>query len=109
MKKNIVMLLCLFLSLSALSQTPAQQLANHIAQKMKDTLGLSTQQRNDIYNINMSLHQQKQEARQLHSGPDLRNFLQAIEHTRDSLYHNVLPNEKYLLYIEKKSNLVSAN
>ena len=91
-------------------QTPATQLANRIATKMKDTLNLNDNKRSKIYDVNMRLHNQKLAARQQYNNPDtLRVHLQMIENKRDSLYHIILPEDKYLLYKQKKRNLVTAN
>ena len=110
-KHVLILVCCSMISLFAFSQNPnpGQQLANHIANKMKDTLNLTIPERNNIYAINLNLYNQKQVARQLHSGPTLGSFLQAIEHTRDSLYNTVLPAAKYLLYKQKKSTLITSN
>jgi hypothetical protein len=90
--------------------SPASDLASRIAQKMKDTLDLSAQQKTQIYTINMQLHYKKMSARQQYFGTDsVRFYLQRIENTRDSLYHGVLSEEKYLLYQDKKTNLVTSN
>ena len=93
------------------AQPPAAiQLANHIAQKMKDTLGLTNQERAQIYTTNISLHYQKMYVRQYNTNPDsIRIKTQIIEGKRDSLYHIILPQPKYVLYLQKKRNLVSAN
>lgn len=89
---------------------PAETLSNKIADKMKDTLGLTQQQRNQVFAINMQLHQQKQAARQQYTNRDaLQAAVQQIERARDSLYQAVLPNEKYLLYRQKKRTLISAD
>ncbi|MFT3823037.1 MAG: hypothetical protein QM731_03920 [Chitinophagaceae bacterium] len=91
-------------------ENPATVLASKIAQKMKDSLSLTTEQMQSIYTINMQLHQQKMAARQQYAGnPSLGNYIQKIENTRDSLYRPVLTDEKYQLYKSKKRNLVSNN
>lgn len=88
--------------------TPATAVANHIAQKLKDTLGLSDTQKEQLYQINMQLHEAKMAKRQQYAGSDsLRLRLQWVENTRDSLYRTILNEEKYQLYIEKKKTLVS--
>jgi hypothetical protein len=91
-------------------QTPAEQLALKIAQRMKDSLQLNDQQRQQIYDINMQLHNQKMWVRQHYTAQDsLSIHTQRAEGKRDSLYHIILTNEKYLLYKQKKRNLVSSN
>jgi hypothetical protein len=112
MKKIFVLIPFLILSMGFLdAQTPvAIQLSSHIAQKMKDSLNLTAQEQNKIYGINMRLYHEKMAARQRFKDPDLlRANTQRIENTRDSLYHKVLPDDKYELYKQKKRNLVSAN
>ncbi len=65
--------------------TPAEQVAERIALKMKDSLALSTQQNKSIYSLNMQLHNQKMAIRQEHTNsPSLRLLLQQVENTRDS-------------------------
>jgi len=109
-----------FLALLAFSDVIAQQdnsnngeavvLAQRIAKKMKDTLSLTGQQRQQIYQVNMSLHDQKQTIRQQNPPQDsLQVRIQRVEQTRDSLYMPILGNEKYQLYLQKKRNLVSNN
>ncbi len=81
-----------------------------IAQKLQDTLGLSAAQKDSIYSINHQLQNKKMLARQQYTGTDSLGYhLQRIENTRDSLYKPVLGAEKYLLYKQKKRNLISAN
>ena len=112
MKKIFVLIVVLILAVGSLNaQSPAAtELANHIAQKMKDSLNLSTQEQNRIYGINMRLYHEKMAARQRFKDPDLlRINTQRIENTRDSLYHKILPDDKYELYRQKKRNLVTAN
>lgn len=113
MKK--VMLFLLLIGLASANYlygqvNPAVQLANHIADKMRDSLGLTTPDRNQIFAANMYLHNQKMIARQQTTNPDsLRMKLQFLEHKRDSIYQNILPPDKYQLYLPKKGVLVSTN
>jgi hypothetical protein len=90
---------------------PAVQLAQKIAQKMKDSLDLTGDQKNSIYDVNMNLHNQKQTARTANAGnPQLMTTaIQNIEKTRDSLYQPILTVPQYDLYKQKKRNLVSSN
>lgn len=96
------------MAFTAGAQSPAAGLSNQIAQRMKDTLGLSDSQKNAVYAINMQLHAQKMNVRQQHTGDSVRYHTQRIENTRDSLYGTVLPPDRYLLYQQKKRNLISA-
>lgn len=113
MKKIIIVFICIFLVMGGglHAQPPAAiQLANHIAQKMKDTLGLTPTQRVQVYTVNIALHNLKMAVRQNNTNLDsLRIKTQRIEGRRDSLYQNILPPAKYVLYQQKKRNLVTAN
>ena len=83
------------------SQTTAAatQLADRIAQKMKDSLNLNQQKKTQIYNINLQLYDWKTQARQQYSNTDsLGRFIQRIENRRDSLYRNILTQNQYELY-----------
>jgi hypothetical protein len=92
------------------AQSPAEKLATRIAQKMTDSLSLTATQKSQLYTINMQLHNQKMTARQQHLQPDsMRVYIQKIENTRDGLYHGVLGDYKYTLYLQKKSRLVNNN
>jgi hypothetical protein len=92
------------------AQNPAEEIANRIAQRMKDTLQLSDSQRVQIYNINMQLGQQKAAMRTQYSNADsLKKKIQLVENSRDGLYQSILSYEKYQLYIEKKKRLVNNN
>src|SRR5215212_6707309 len=88
-------------SLSGFAQTNAQaeELSRKIAKKMKDSLDLTADQQQAIFQVNMQLFNQKQAARQQYTNADsLRNALQRIENSRDSLYSTLMPIEKYLIY-----------
>ena len=75
---------------------------------MKDTLGLSEDQRTQLYQINLQLHQAKVDKRQLYTGTDsLQIHIQRVEGTRDSLYRQVLTLEQHVLYLQKKNNLIN--
>ena len=88
----------------------AENLAKKIADRMKDSLGLSEQQRNSIFDINMQIHKQKMEKRKQYAkDPLLGNHLQKVENTRDSLYRAVLPEDKFILYKKKRTNIVNNN
>ncbi|MFN8291661.1 MAG: hypothetical protein U0U70_15495 [Chitinophagaceae bacterium] len=115
MKKRIVYVIGAILVLGLSKQAEAQQspgvqLANHIADKMKDTLGLTTPKRNQVFAINMYLQNKKMIIRQQTPNPDtLRIKLQREEKKRDSMYQVILPPAKYQLYLQKKTNLVTSN
>jgi len=112
MKKHLLLSIVLGAITIALKaqNSQAENLAQKIAQKMKDSLSLSDVQKSQIYAINMQLHHQKMEIRSQYTEHDvLRHYLQMVENKRDSLYRSVLPEAKYSVYKEKKRNLVSNN
>lgn len=112
MKKLLIALLLLIAAESSMyaQSDDAEQVAQKIARKMKDSLQLTDQQKDQLYVINMELHNRKTVARQQHSTADaLRNSLQRIENERDSLYKPVLTNDQFLLYRQKKRYLISNN
>lgn len=112
MKKIIVFILCIIIGNNYVlaQQNPATQLAEKIAKKMKDSLSLTGNQKNQVYDINMLLHNQKMAARQQYTDRDsVRFYLQRIEGKRDSLYKTILPDNKFQMYREKKRNLVNNN
>jgi hypothetical protein len=113
MKKIFV---CIVLSLIVMlcrgqqPETPAVQLAHKIADKMKDSLNLTNQQRARIFQINMDLFHRKDEARKKSNDRDvIGKEIQSIETTRDSLYKPELTTEQYVLYMQKKKVLVTNN
>lgn len=111
-KKFILFAVITMFTMSARSQTTnmAEHVADKIARKMKDTLNLTGQQRNQIYDVNMSLHNQKQAARQTYTDHNLQTMaIQGIERKRDSLYLPILGQDKYQLYLQKKRFLVNNN
>jgi hypothetical protein len=93
----------------AFTQTsPAEQVSEKIARKMKDTLHLSVRAKQQIFGINMKLHQQSYALRRIYYNRDsLQVQMQKIENTRDALYSSVLSNEQFQLYKKKKKNLVN--
>lgn len=105
-----VIVLLTVICAKAQNQTTASELAEKIAQRMKDSLSLSAEQKSTIYTINMQLHTQKQNYRQQYSNIDsLQYHIQRVESTRDSLYKNVIGQELYLQYKSRKRNLISNN
>ena len=113
MKKFFVFIACsigLVMTLNAQS-SPANQLAQKIAEKMRDTLSLTSPQYSQVYDINMRLHEQKMQVRQQQDWDRERisKSLQQVENTRDSLYGQILTEEQYRLYRGKKRNLISSN
>ena len=110
MKNIVIVFFILFLVESSKAQDGAMVLSDKIARKMKDSLSLSDSQKNQLYTINMQLVERKKALWVQYASRDsIAYYLQKIEGTRDSLYHTVLSDDKYLLYKQKKSRLVNNN
>lgn len=110
MNRIILIMLVLFTGFIAKAQSPAEAYSLKISLRMKDSLALTNTQRLQIYDRNMQLESQKKSVWQQYSNRDsVRVHLQRIENTRDSLYHVILPENKYLLYKEKKRWLLNNN
>jgi len=109
MKKSLILLVLICCISVAKAQTGSgAEVAARIADRMKDSLLLSTVQRDSVYAINLRLHTQKMAARQQYTEMEaLRQAIQQVENTRDGLYRPVLGEEKYQLYKQKKSALIS--
>lgn len=114
--KSILILLTILMigstSLRAQDATAnANALAGKIANKMKDSLSLSTDQRNGIKAINLKLHEEKTavRSRYINNRDSVGLYLQKVEYSRDTLYKTVLSPEQYQLYKQNKRVLVSAN
>jgi hypothetical protein len=107
----IVLAFCVFSLKAQTPANPAEDVANKIATKMKDSLGLTDTQRTEVYAINMNLHTQKQNARELHTGNAQATAaaVQNIEKTRDSLYQTVLTAAQFTIYKQKKRFLINVN
>jgi len=94
------------------SPSPAMQLAAKIADSMRDSLALTEAQRQQVYDVNIALHNSKSQVWTQYAGSRtrLQSELQNIESTRDSLYNIILgPANKYQLYISKKPNIIKSN
>lgn len=111
MKKILgLVLVSVLFSVGAEAQVTNAQFAQKIAQRMKDSLQLTQQQQTTVYTINLELAEKKQQVRQQTTQQDtLRMNIQKVENMRDSLYKAVLTNEQYLLYRQKKRNLINNN
>lgn len=111
--KKILFLLLLFCAsffITKAQSLPAEHLANRIADKMRDSLTLSSQQRQQIYAINIRLSNQKMQARSRSQNRDsVGSALQQIENSRNSLYRAILTQQQFDRYRQKKRKLVSAN
>jgi hypothetical protein len=111
MKHILILFIVIVLNKQLFAQhTAGEQIADKIAQKMKDTLSLSKSQKTQIYNINMQLNNSKSVARQTNTNIDTISIkIQKIENTRDSFYRLILSNKQYDLYRQKKRNLINNN
>lgn len=97
-------------SSSQQQQDQGQHLAKKIAEKIKDSLNLTGTQMSQLYEINLLLHNQKKQMRASGLSRDsIGKGLQRIENTRDSLYKQIIPVEKFELYRTKKRRLVNNN
>ncbi|HEY8687690.1 MAG TPA: hypothetical protein VIM07_00530 [Chitinophagaceae bacterium] len=106
----IALTLTFFADFAFCQSDPPHQLANKIAQKMKDSLSLSGAQKELIKNINLDLSEQKKQARGHSKDLNIaRKDMQRIENKRDSMYKTVLTKGQYILYYNKKANLVTNN
>lgn len=86
--------------------TKSEVLARNVAVKMRDSLKLSSQDEQRIYQLNMQIVQEKAKLwQEYRSSPSLRSHLQVAENKRDSLYGTVLSREKYFEYRQKKKYL----
>lgn len=113
MIKIVISILFSIIALGLYAQigTPAEQVANKIAVKMKDTLSLSATQQQQVFAINMQLHNQKNAIRNQYPGNDslIKVSVQRIENKRDSLYRSIIGETNYIIYRQKKRNLVNNN
>lgn len=105
---NLLLVLILNKGVHAQSDISAQ-LSARIADRLKDSLSLTSVQRDGIYQVNQQLALQKYNARQTVTGDSLRLRIQKIENTRDSIYKPILGEEKYMLYRSKKILLLNNN
>lgn len=92
------------------AQTIATEIANKQAQKMKRDLVLNDSVSQCLYNINIQIHNRKMYIRQQNIAKDSTvYYIQKIENSRDSLYQKVLSENQYLLYKQKKRELLNNN
>lgn len=108
--KRIIIIIGLFLgvSISMKAQSQAEIVAGRVADKMKDSLSLTGNQRSSIYDINLQLANSKSEARRNFQQMDsIRIYMQRVENTRDSLYKSILNERQFLHYKKRKMILLS--
>jgi Spy/CpxP family protein refolding chaperone len=109
---SLGLLVSLFAQAQTGTEAPAGavSVANKIADHMRDSLHLSAAQRDQIFDINIQLFLEKQQARAASTNRDsVSRLIQRIENKRDSLYIQVLSKEQNYNYQLKKRNLVSYN
>ena len=92
------------------SDKNADILAQYISQKMKDSLGLTQKQADEVYKVNMKIYELKTKARkQITDRILLTKAIQKIENERDVMYLKILPASSLQLYRKRKSKLVSGS
>ena len=88
----------------------ADMLAQYMSQKMKDSLGLTQKQADEVYKVNMKINDQKNKARQkIQDQVLLTKAIQKIENERDNMYMKILPASSVQLYKTKKNKIVSGS
>src|SRR5690348_13474333 len=103
-------ILILLVSYASAQSSPAVELANKIADKMKDSLNLMQSQRQQIFVINVHLADQKKAVFKKYQNRDsVGKYLQLIENSRDSLYREVIDQPKYDQYKQQKKHLITNN
>lgn len=111
MKRLIITIFVIAISITRIfAQTNAEQLADKIAQRMKDSLNLTALQKDKIFSINIELQNRKMQVwKEQKSQDSLKRYLQQVENTRDSLYKTILSPDQMAMYRQKKRNLVNNN
>ncbi len=105
---TVVVLITLMSNAKAQATTPEVQ-ASQIAQKMKDSLSLSDQQKSQVEAATLDVQNMKANLRQLYNSRALDYYLLMAEDNRDTVYKNLLPPDKYLLFRQKKTTLLGNN
>lgn len=115
MKHKFIFIITAFaISTGCIAQTSntSQQLAWRQAQKMKDSVGISSIAQQQIYAKNLQIVNNKQLARTQFASDSaqMRIKIQFYENQRDSLYHTIITSEQqFQLYKSKKRNILSNN
>ena len=112
MKKiiNIAVFILFSVTGQAQKSISGTQYASKVAQRMADSLKLTSAQENKVYNINLGLHTQEMDTRKKYTSRDsLAVHFQKIENSRDAMYRAVLTNNQYELYMSKKIELLNNN
>jgi hypothetical protein len=88
----------------------ADLLAQYMTQKMKDSLGLTQKQADEVYKVNMKIYERKSKARkQIQDRALLTRAIQKIENERDDMYLKILPSSSLQLYKNRKNKIVSGS
>jgi predicted Holliday junction resolvase-like endonuclease len=112
LKSIIIIILAISINTNIQGQTESRgrNLEQKQSQRMEDSLQLTKTERLQIFKINSDIADQKSEVRKKTSDIlELTKLTQQIENTRDSLYRIVLPKDKYVLYLEKKTKVLNNN
>ncbi|HEU4471607.1 MAG TPA: hypothetical protein VFR58_11015 [Flavisolibacter sp.] len=110
MKRILAVGIMMMLLFDVDAQSPAQELSEKIADRMKDSLSLSDGQRQAIVGINNELNMMKLSARRQYAGTDSLSIkIRKAEGARDSLYGRVLTSAQMMRYQEIKTKLVNNN
>lgn len=107
----IVTSVLLFSFISNAQQSPSEKLAAKFAERLKDSLLLTSAAQQSLYQVNLELHQQKTTARLQYSNSldTLSRVIQQIENSRDSLYRQIIGEEKFGAYMIRKKSLINNN
>lgn len=111
MKHFLITTVVLFImagNADAQAPTPAEQ-SSQIAKRMKDSLSLTEQQRGQIEAATLDIQHSKTTMRQFYKSRALDYYLQMAEDNRDSVYKNILSADKYLLFRQKKTQVLGSN
>lgn len=111
--KKLVALTILMVGFNSAIQaqsSPIVAYATKVADRLKDSLQLTADQRGKVYKLSIQLSIEKMQARQQSSNRDsVGRKLQRIESTRDSLYSTVLSREQFEKYKLRKGSLLNNN
>jgi hypothetical protein len=111
MKIILILTLSLFiLPFCSFSQTNQEKISKYLVSILRDSLNLSDNQVQNIYKMNLTLEEQKNNVRSMEDLIDnKRKKVQKIENSRDSLYATVLNPIQFEAYKNRKSSLLNVN
>lgn len=94
----------------AKSQDIDSVVAKTFANKLRDSLALTQSQTDSIYQISKALRIEKRDVwAQYKNSKDLNQRMLQEDEKRDSLFRNVLGDEKFTLYFQKRRQFLLAN